>query len=122
MVAAVSDVTRTPDEASRPPRSGEPTEPAEPGKKLRFPTAFTVLALILLAVWIASFFVTAGAYDSDKDGAPVPGTYHKLPNCSSAPEGAKCVDTSFSFRFKQGSNKAMFDLHRSSGVWLWPAS
>ena len=101
MVAAVSDVTRTPDEASRPPRSGEPTEPAEPGKKLRFPTAFTVLALILLAVWIASFFVTAGAYDSDKDGAPVPGTYHKLPNCSSAPEGAKCVDTSFSFRFKQ---------------------
>jgi uncharacterized iron-regulated membrane protein len=27
---------------------------------------------------------------------------------------------SFSFRLDQGANKAMFDLHRSSGVWLWP--
>lgn len=27
---------------------------------------------------------------------------------------------SFAFRFGQGTNKAVFDLHRSSGVWLWP--
>ncbi len=27
---------------------------------------------------------------------------------------------SFAFRFDQGSIKAMFDLHRSGGVWLWP--
>jgi uncharacterized iron-regulated membrane protein len=27
---------------------------------------------------------------------------------------------SFAFRFGQGSHKAAFDLHRSSGVWLWP--
>ena len=46
------------------------------------------------------FFVPAGAYDI-KDGGPVPGTYHRLPNCSNAPEGDKCVDTSLAFRFKQ---------------------
>ena len=104
-------------------------------KKFKFPTAFTVLAAVLLLVWIASFFVPAGAYKTDAaTGAPVPGTYHKLPSCSapaatapaidadspaesgqapadaaSAPgatvtaarPGSPCVDTSFTFRFKQ---------------------
>jgi len=32
---------------------------------------------------------------------PKPGTYHELPNCDVAASGAKCVDTSFTFRFKQ---------------------
>ncbi|MET0282972.1 MAG: PepSY-associated TM helix domain-containing protein [Polyangiales bacterium] len=27
---------------------------------------------------------------------------------------------SFAFRFDQGTHKMTFDLHRSSGVWLWP--
>ena len=101
-------------------------------KKFKFPTAFTVLAAVLLLVWIASFFVPAGVYKKDADGAPVPGTYHKLPSCSApaatAPAidadspaesgqapvdaaaapgatvteaGLPCVDTAFSFRFKQ---------------------
>jgi uncharacterized ion transporter superfamily protein YfcC len=94
-----------------------------------------VLVAVLLLVWIASFFVPAGAYKTDSTtGAPVPGTYHKLSSCSapaatapaidaesptesgqapadaeSAPgatitageAGQPCVDTSFSFRFKQ---------------------
>ena len=40
------------------------TPPREP-KKLKFPTAFTVLAAVLLLVWIASFVVPAGAYKLD---------------------------------------------------------
>jgi uncharacterized ion transporter superfamily protein YfcC len=106
-----------------------------PQKRFKFPTAFTVLVAVLLLVWIASFFVPAGSYKTDSaTGAPVPGTYHKLPSCSapaatapaidaesptesgqapadaeSAPgatitageAGQPCVDTSFSFRFKQ---------------------
>ena len=83
---------------------GAPPEPPPPDetseKKFKFPTAFTVLAAVLLLVWIAAFFVPAGAYDT-KDGGPVPGTYHRLPNCSTAAEGKQCVDTSFAFRFKQ---------------------
>jgi uncharacterized ion transporter superfamily protein YfcC len=97
----MADVTREPAEVRREPQPPEPPEPGAPAKKtLRFPTAFTVLAAVLLLVWIAAFFVPAGAYDT-KDGGPVPGTYHRLPNCSTAAEGAQCVDTSFAFRFKQ---------------------
>jgi uncharacterized ion transporter superfamily protein YfcC len=103
-----------------------------PAGKFKFPTAFTVLAAVLVLVWIASFFVPAGAYKKNADGAPIPGTYHKLPSCSapaatapaidadspaesgeapvdaaSAPgatvkeAGLPCVDTEFTFRFKQ---------------------
>jgi uncharacterized ion transporter superfamily protein YfcC len=114
------------------PPSERPPESETPEKRFRFPTAFTVLAAVLLLVWIASFFVPAGRYDT-KDGSPVPGTYHKLPSCSAvaaggsalvvespgetgtapadaqqaptahvAPEpGVNCVDTSFTYRFKQ---------------------
>jgi uncharacterized ion transporter superfamily protein YfcC len=52
-------------------------------KKFKFPTAFTVLAIVLLLVWVASWFVPAGAYDLDpKTGEPVPGTYHELADCN----------------------------------------
>jgi len=110
-----------------------PATAAEPrSRKLKFPTAFTVLAVVLLLVWVASFFVPAGVYKTDAAGSPVPGTYHSLPSCSapaatapaldvesptesgqapadaaSAPgatvqeAGLPCVDTSFTFRFKQ---------------------
>ena len=77
-----------------------PEQPAE--KKLRFPTAFTVLAAVLLLVWLASFFVPAGAYEVDPEtDGPVPGTYRELPSCSEAQGDALCVDTSFDQRLKQ---------------------
>jgi uncharacterized ion transporter superfamily protein YfcC len=101
-----------------------------PKRKFKFPTAFTVLGAVLLLVWIASFFVPAGAYDINaQTAAPVPGTYHKLPSCTpetprtpvlprrreaakeletaappvaaALPPGTPCVDKSFTFRFKQ---------------------
>ena len=101
-----------------------------PKRKFKFPTAFTVLAAVLLLVWIASFFVPAGAYDiNPQTASPVPGTYHKLPSCTpetprspvlprrreaakeletaappvaaALPPGTPCVDKSFTFRFKQ---------------------
>jgi uncharacterized ion transporter superfamily protein YfcC len=125
----VSDVKGT----EHPPPAEEPPSSAEPSKHFRFPTAFTVLFLVLLLVWIAAFFVPAGKYQT-KEGSPVPGTYHELPSCSAVaaggagalvvpspgesgtapadaqqapnakvtPEpGVNCVDTSFSYRFKQ---------------------
>src|SRR6516162_1693009 len=75
--------------------SPEPTAPAEPeppAKKFKFPTAFTVLAAVLLLVWIASFFVPAGAYKLNKDGQPQPGTYYKLPDCSAPASEAPAVE------------------------------
>ncbi|MFL5942501.1 MAG: YfcC family protein [Gaiellaceae bacterium] len=119
--------------AERPPPSEEPpAAPEKPKRNLRFPTAFTVLFAVLVLVWVASFFVPAGRYQT-KDGSPVPGTYHKLASCSAiaaggaalvvdspgetgtapadaqqapnakvvADPGINCVDTSFTYRFKQ---------------------
>src|SRR3954471_23014616 len=80
-----------------------PVSPEVPGTRtLKFPTAFTVLAAVLLLVWVASFFVPAGAYKLDpKTAGPVPGTYHELPSCSDATGDALCVETSFDQRLKQ---------------------
>jgi uncharacterized ion transporter superfamily protein YfcC len=80
-----------------------PTGPEGPEqKKLRFPTAFTVLAAVLLLVWLASFLVPAGAYKVDpKTDGPIPGTYRELPSCSDVKGDELCVETSFTQRFKQ---------------------
>ncbi len=117
---------------AEPAPSAPSSDPVAAPRKFKFPTAFTVLAAVLLLVWIAAFFVPAGTYNLDKSGSPVPGTYHKLPSCSApaatapalevdsaaesgqapadaayapgatvAEAGLPCVDTSFSFRFKQ---------------------
>jgi uncharacterized ion transporter superfamily protein YfcC len=120
--------------SEEPPGRPSQTEPGGEKKGFKFPTAFTVLAIVLLLVWIASFFVPAGVYNTNPStGAPVPGTYHKLHSCSavaagdvalsvpspgeagiapsdtqSAPAakvtpkpGENCVDTAFTYRFKQ---------------------
>ena len=53
-------------------------EPSE-RKPLRFPTAFTVLAAVLLVVWGLSFVIPSGTYETDADtGGPKPGTYAQI--------------------------------------------
>jgi uncharacterized ion transporter superfamily protein YfcC len=46
---------------------------------LKFPTAFTILAFLIIVVAILTFIIPAGKYDVDRDGAPIPGTYHEVP-------------------------------------------
>ena len=61
-----------------------------------------MLAAVLLLVWVASFFVPAGAYKIDpKTGGPVPGSYHELPSCSDVEGDELCVETAFDQRLKQ---------------------
>jgi len=73
--------------------SAETEATPEPQKKFKFPTAFTVLVAVLLLVWLAAFFVPAGAYRTDSStGAPVPGTYHKLPSCDAPAATAPAID------------------------------
>jgi uncharacterized ion transporter superfamily protein YfcC len=58
-----------------PDRVEEPKE----RRPLRFPTAFTVLAAVLLVVWGLSFVIPSGTYDVDADtGGPIPGTYTEI--------------------------------------------
>jgi uncharacterized ion transporter superfamily protein YfcC len=66
--------------------------PAPVRRGFKFPTAFTVLAGVLLLVWIASFFVPPGAYKKDAAGSPKPGTYAKLPDCAAPAASAPQLD------------------------------
>lgn len=51
-------------------------ESASAPRRRRFPTAFTVLAGVLLVVWLASFVIPSGSYEVNPDtGGPKPGTY-----------------------------------------------
>lgn len=52
--------------------------PDKPGR-FRFPSAFTVLFGVTVAVWGLAFVVPTGAYKvSDETGGPVPGSYHSV--------------------------------------------
>ena len=79
----------------------QPEAEVEP-KPRRFPTAFTVLAIVLLVVWGLSFVIPSGTYDiNPKTGGPEPGTYHELPSCGDVPEGEACVDKGFVHQFNK---------------------
>ncbi|WP_421120973.1 YfcC family protein [Aquihabitans daechungensis] len=69
-------------------------------KRMKFPTALTVLAIVLGVVWLASFFIPSGVYELDDTGGPVPGTYQELPECADAAPDVQCVDKSIAAQFK----------------------
>src|SRR6188472_2279634 len=52
--------------------------PAEPRRSFRLPSAYTILFALIVLTAIATWFVPAGKYDLDKDGSPLPGTYHSV--------------------------------------------
>jgi uncharacterized ion transporter superfamily protein YfcC len=53
-----------------------PADPAERKRKFSFPSAFTVLFGVTIAVWVLAFIIPTGAYTvSEKTGGPVPGSY-----------------------------------------------
>ena len=60
---------------------GAPTQdPQGPstGRKFRFPSAFTVLFFVTIAVWLLAFIVPTGAYKTNPDtGGPIPGSYEQ---------------------------------------------
>ncbi len=47
-------------------------------KKFTFPSAFTILFLLLIVIALATWIVPAGSYDYDAEGKPIPGTYHEV--------------------------------------------
>lgn len=76
------------------------TETTEEQKPRRFPTAFTVLAGVLVVVWGLSFIIPSGTYKTDpKTGGPVPNTYSELPSCSDVTGKQLCSDKSFVHQF-----------------------
>jgi len=60
------------------------------------------VAVRVALVWVASYFVPAGAYDIDpKAGGPVPGSYHEIPSCANAQRNESRVETAFDQRLGQ---------------------
>src|SRR3954454_14175616 len=125
MPDGVETPEHVPPAAAKPPASATPEPPApagSSGRKFKFPTAFTVLAGVLLLVWIAAFLVPAGRYNADTTGAPVPGSYHELQSCSSLPAdvealaGQNCAPQDFMYRFKQLWNATPNGLYGVEGA------
>jgi uncharacterized ion transporter superfamily protein YfcC len=52
--------------------------PEKKKSKFTFPTAYTILALLVVIVAALTFVIPAGKYDTGPDGAPIPGTYHAV--------------------------------------------
>ncbi len=47
-------------------------------RKFSFPSAFTILFILLVLIALATWVIPAGSYDYDGEGAPIPGTYHAV--------------------------------------------
>ena len=52
--------------------------PAAARHGFRLPSAYTILFALIVLMAIATWIVPAGTYDLDKDGSPIPGTYHSV--------------------------------------------
>jgi uncharacterized ion transporter superfamily protein YfcC len=55
-----------------------PANEAKQEKKFTFPSAFTILFILLVVIAAATWIVPAGSYDYDEEGSPIPGTYHQV--------------------------------------------
>lgn len=51
---------------------------AKKKRKFKFPTAYTILALLIVLIAIMTYVIPAGSFEY-KDGSPVPGTYKTVP-------------------------------------------
>jgi uncharacterized ion transporter superfamily protein YfcC len=55
-----------------------PTEKKQ--RSFQLPSAYTILFALIVLMAIATWLIPAGTYDVDKDGSPIPGTYHSVPS------------------------------------------
>lgn len=58
--------------------TNEKTPAEEEQGGFKFPTAYTVLFILLILVVIATWFIPAGQYEKNEDGEPIPGSYHQV--------------------------------------------
>ena len=96
-------------DALEPEATPAPDRPEAKDGGFSFPTALTVLAIILVAAWAAAFVLPSGYYERTPDGDPIPGSYTEIPKCEGdvetdptevrsidrTPDGEPCIDKSF---------------------------
>ncbi len=49
-----------------------------PDRGIRFPTPLTILLLVVLLVWLATFLIPSGQYELDASGSPIAGSFHTI--------------------------------------------
>ena len=54
------------------------TAPAESRHRFTLPSAYTILFALIVLMALATWIIPAGAYELDRDGAPLPGTYAEV--------------------------------------------
>jgi uncharacterized ion transporter superfamily protein YfcC len=54
------------------------TQASREKRKRGFPAPVTILTFVLIAVWIAAFFIPSGQYQLDASGSPVPGSFRNI--------------------------------------------
>jgi uncharacterized ion transporter superfamily protein YfcC len=59
-------------------RGAPPAPPARRRRQFTLPSAYTILFALIVLMAIATWLIPAGAYKLDKEGAPIPGTYHTV--------------------------------------------
>lgn len=52
--------------------------------KIKFPTAYTILVLLIILLAVLTWVIPAGSYEYMPDGEPISGTYHSV---ASSPQG-----------------------------------
>lgn len=55
----------------------EPRAQEDPSGR-SFPSPLTILAAVILLVWLATFFISSGEYQLDDDGSPIPGSFTEI--------------------------------------------
>jgi uncharacterized ion transporter superfamily protein YfcC len=58
--------------------TGPPPPPAKHKRRFKLPSAYTILFALIVLMAIATWIIPAGTYDVNKDGEPIPGTYHQV--------------------------------------------
>lgn len=59
----------------------QPTQaPPEEAKTKSFLSAYTVLAIVTVGVWLLAFVIPSGQYRRSEDGRPVAGSYQEVPS------------------------------------------
>ena len=53
--------------------------PAGPPRGFAFPSAYTILFLLLVVIAALTWVIPAGQYNRNPNGEPIPGTYHAVP-------------------------------------------
>lgn len=58
----------------------DPTADTQPEVRhgFKLPSAYTILFALIVLMAILTWIVPAGVYDVDKEGSPIPGTYHSV--------------------------------------------